>query len=44
MGGFVTAFARFGVAITVGEAHGPMRMAKRVHVKSLLQAPRTAAA
>ena len=33
MGAFVEAFARFGVAITVGQARGPMGMAKADHIR-----------
>jgi phosphonoacetaldehyde hydrolase len=44
MGVFVKAFAQFGVEITVDEARGPMGMAKRDHIKTLLAAPRIAAA
>lgn len=44
MGVFVKAFAEFGVAITVDEARGPMGMAKRDHIKTLLAEPRIAAA
>lgn len=44
MGVFVKAFAQFGVAITVDEARGPMGMAKRDHIKTLLNQPRIAAA
>jgi len=44
MGVFVKAFAQFGVAITVEEARGPMGMAKRDHIKTLLGQPRIAAA
>lgn len=44
MGVFVKAFAQFGVAITVEEARGPMGMAKRDHIRTLLNQPRIAAA
>jgi len=44
MGVFVKAFAQFGVEITVDEARGPMGMAKRDHIKTLLNQPRIAAA
>ncbi len=44
MGVFVKAFARFGVAITIPEARGPMGMAKRDHIRTLLAEPRIAAA
>lgn len=42
MGVFVKAFAEFGVAITVNEARGPMGMAKRDHIATLLAMPRIA--
>jgi len=42
MGVFVEAFARFGVAITIDEARGPMGMAKRPHVAALMALPRIA--
>jgi phosphonoacetaldehyde hydrolase len=44
MGVFVKAFARFGVGITIAEARGPMGMAKRDHIATLLAQPRIAAA
>lgn len=44
MGVFVKAFAQFGVEITIAEARGPMGMAKRDHIKTLLAEPRIAAA
>lgn len=44
MGVFVEAFAEFGVAITIDEARGPMGMAKRPHIVSLLALPRVTAA
>jgi phosphonoacetaldehyde hydrolase len=44
MGVFVKAFAKFGVEITIAEARGPMGMAKRDHIKTLLAQPRIAAA
>ena len=44
MGVFVEAFARFGVAITIDEARGPMGMAKRPHIAALMALPRIAAA
>ena len=44
MGVFVKAFAEFGVEITVDEARGPMGMAKRDHIATLLADPRIAAA
>lgn len=43
MGVFVEAFARFGVAITIDEARGPMGMAKRPHIATLMALPRVAA-
>jgi phosphonoacetaldehyde hydrolase len=36
MGVFVKAFAKFGVKLTVEEARGPMGMAKRDHIKTLM--------
>lgn len=44
MGVFVKAFAQFGVEISIAEARGPMGMAKRDHISTLLHAPRIAAA
>jgi len=44
MGVFVKAFAQFGVEITVDEARGPMGMAKRDHIATLVRQPRIAAA
>jgi phosphonoacetaldehyde hydrolase len=44
MGVFVKAFATFGVEITIAEARGPMGMAKRDHIRTLLSQPRIAAA
>ena len=44
MGVFVKTFAQFGVAITIPEARGPMGMAKRDHIKTLMSQPRIAAA
>ncbi|MGY8664970.1 phosphonoacetaldehyde hydrolase [Bradyrhizobium sp. UFLA05-109] len=44
MGVFVTAFARFGVEITIDEARAPMGMAKRPHIATLMRLPRVAAA
>lgn len=44
MGVFVKAFARFGVDITIPEARGPMGMAKRDHIRTLMHQPRIAAA
>ncbi|MBC8130513.1 MAG: phosphonoacetaldehyde hydrolase, partial [Rhizobiaceae bacterium] len=44
MGAFVETFAEFGVAITIEEARGPMGMAKRPHIATLLALPGVAAA
>jgi phosphonoacetaldehyde hydrolase len=44
MGVFVEAFARFGVELTIDEARGPMGMAKRPHIESLMSLPRVAQA
>lgn len=44
MGVFVKAFAQFGVEITIAEARGPMGMAKRDHISTLLHCPRIAKA
>lgn len=44
MGVFVEAFAEFGVAITIEEARGPMGMAKRPHIATLMRLPRIAQA
>jgi phosphonoacetaldehyde hydrolase len=44
MGVFVKAFAQFGVDLTIPEARGPMGMAKREHIRTLLALPRVAAA
>jgi phosphonoacetaldehyde hydrolase len=44
MGVFVKTFKQFGVDITVAEARGPMGMAKRDHIKTLMAQPRIAAA
>lgn len=44
MGAFVEAFARFGVAITIDDARGPMGMAKRDHIRLVGQSPAVAAA
>ena len=40
MGVFVEAFRRFGLEITIEEARGPMGMAKRAHIATLLALPR----
>jgi phosphonoacetaldehyde hydrolase len=37
MGVFVKAFAQFGIDLTVAEARGPMGMAKRDHIASLMK-------
>ncbi|MEJ1977258.1 MAG: phosphonoacetaldehyde hydrolase [Acetobacteraceae bacterium] len=39
MGAFVSAFAQFGVAITIPEARGPMGLPKRAHIAALLAEP-----
>ena len=44
MGVFVEAFRRFGIEVTIDEARGPMGIAKRAHVATLLALPRLAAA
>lgn len=44
MGVFVEAFAEFGVDITIEEARGPMGMAKRPHIATLMALPRVAEA
>jgi phosphonoacetaldehyde hydrolase len=44
MGVFVKAFKTFGVDITIAEARGPMGMAKRDHIKTLMNQPRIAVA
>ena len=44
MGVFVKTFKQFNVDITVTEARGPMGMAKRDHIKTLMALPRVAAA
>jgi len=44
MGVFVEAFAKFGVPLTIAEARGPMGMAKRDHIKTLMAIPTVAAA
>ncbi|MEO1066793.1 MAG: phosphonoacetaldehyde hydrolase [Pseudomonadota bacterium] len=43
MGAFVEAFAQFQVKVTIDEARGPMGMAKRDHIETMLFAPRVAA-
>ncbi|MBI1170752.1 phosphonoacetaldehyde hydrolase [bacterium] len=44
MGVFVKTFKQFGVDITIAEARGPMGMAKRDHIKTLMALPRVAEA
>jgi phosphonoacetaldehyde hydrolase len=44
MGVFVKTFKQFGVDITIAEARGPMGMAKRDHIKTLMNQPRIAVA
>lgn len=44
MGVFVEAFAKFGVPLTIAQARGPMGMAKRDHIKTLMAIPSIAAA
>src|SRR5579872_575975 len=44
MGAFVRAFARFGVAISIADARGPMGMAKWDHIRAVGQIPSVAAA
>jgi phosphonoacetaldehyde hydrolase len=44
MGVFVKAFKTFGVDITIAEARGPMGMAKRDHIKTLMSQSRIAEA
>ena len=39
MGAFVRAFAKFGVAISIAEARGPMGMAKRDHIRLVANMP-----
>ena len=41
---FVEAFAEFDVQVSIEEARGPMGMAKRDHIKTLMAVPRIAAA
>jgi phosphonoacetaldehyde hydrolase len=43
MGVFVEAFAKFGVPLTIAQARGPMGMAKRDHIKTLMAIPSVAA-
>ena len=44
MGAFVRAFAQFGVVISIGDARGPMGMAKWDHIRAVGQIPSVAAA
>jgi phosphonoacetaldehyde hydrolase len=44
MGAFVEAFARFGVAISIADARGPMGMAKREHIRLVGSTPAVSAA
>lgn len=44
MGVFVKTFKEFGVDISIAEARGPMGMAKRDHIKTLMGQPRIASA
>jgi phosphonoacetaldehyde hydrolase len=44
MGAFVRAFGQFGVTLAIAEARGPMGMAKRDHISSLMHLPHVAAA
>ena len=44
MGAFVETFGEFGVEISIDEARGPMGMAKRPHIATLMALPRVAAA
>ena len=44
MGVFVKCFVGFGVALTIAEARGPMGMAKRDHIKTLMALTRVAEA
>ena len=44
MGAFVRAFATFGVDISIADARGPMGMAKRDHIRTVLRLPTVAAA
>ncbi|MDP4302359.1 phosphonoacetaldehyde hydrolase [Leptothrix discophora] len=43
MGAFVQLFARYGIALSIAEARGPMGMAKWDHIHALGQLPRVAA-
>ncbi len=44
MGAFVRAFGHFGVRLSIAEARGPMGMAKRDHIRTLMRLPHVAAA
>jgi len=44
MGAFVRAFAEFGVTISIEDARGPMGMAKRDHIATLMALPEVSAA
>jgi phosphonoacetaldehyde hydrolase len=44
MGAFVRAFAHFGVTVSIADARGPMGMAKRDHIATLMALPHVAAA
>ncbi|SFC78213.1 phosphonoacetaldehyde hydrolase [Bosea sp. CRIB-10] len=44
MGAFVEVFARFGVAITIAQARGPMGLPKRAHIAALMAEPAIAEA
>ena len=44
MGAFAEAFQEFGIAISIGEARGPMGMAKRPHIAALMALPRISTA
>lgn len=41
---FIQAFAGFGVPVTVAQARGPMGMAKRAHIKAIIEHPEVAEA
>lgn len=41
---FIEAFAGFGVAVSVAQARAPMGMAKRDHIKAIIEDPEVAAA
>ena len=42
MGVFVKAFERFGVAVTIEQARGPMGLPKLQHIESMMQLPAVA--